>query len=65
VPAKTAKQKRFMNMVKARKSGHDVGGPRVEKAAGSMTMQEVNDFVGAPVTPARGTAGMRKKLEGR
>ena len=58
----TAKQKRFMTMVKARKSGHPVGGPKVQKAAASMQMSDVNDFVKGPTKPpARSKAGMRKR----
>lgn len=64
MPATSAKQKRFMTMVKARKSGHDVGGPSVQRAAATMSMGDVSDFADAPVkkTPARSTAAMKKKL---
>jgi len=58
----TAKQKRFMKMVKARKAGHPVGGPKVQKAASSMKSSDVEDFVEGPTKPpARSKAGMRSR----
>jgi hypothetical protein len=58
----TAKQKRFMRLVKSRKSGHAVGGPQVQKAAASMQMSDVNDFVKGPTKPpVRSKAGMRSR----
>ena len=63
MPVKSDKQKRFMNMVKARKMGHAVGGPKVQKAASSMTLTQIKDYVpDKPLTPRRSTEGMRKKL---
>lgn len=66
MPATSEKQKRFMSMVKARKSGHRVGGPQVAKAAASMSMSDVSDFANAPVkkSPSRSTEAMKKKMRG-
>jgi len=62
----TAKQKRFMSMVKARKSGHDVGGPKVQEASKSIEMSDVNEGLHSPTkAPVRSVASMRKKLAKR
>jgi hypothetical protein len=59
----TAKQKRFMTMVKAQQHGHNVGGTAVAKAASSMKAEDVQDFVGAPATkpPVRSKEAMKAK----
>ncbi len=44
MPAKTAKQARFMRMVKARQHGHKVGGPKVRRAARTMRQSDVEEF---------------------
>lgn len=64
MPAESPKQKRFMAMVKARKMGHDVGGPKVQKAASSMSLEAASDFANSPVKkhPARSKEAMKAKM---
>lgn len=61
----TARQKRFMRLVKARQHGHNVGGPKVAEAAGSMREGSVQEFIDSPTKPpVRSKEAMRKRMRG-
>lgn len=60
MPADTEKQARFMRMVAARKAGHKVGGPKVQKAAAHMSGEEARKMMhtkGNPKTILGGRKG--------